>query len=110
MPDVDQIRQLVDMMVTNDLVELNVRDGDLEIKLKRPTAPTAEMIAMPAPNPGAVSLPVPPPAATPAAPVAAATEEDTALALGVSRSTVTLAWRAARAWLGVRLEDVEGRG
>lgn len=36
------------------------------------------------------------------------TEEDTALALGVSRSTVTLAWRAARAWLGVRLEGGEG--
>ena len=38
------------------------------------------------------------------------TEEDTALVLGVSRSTVTLAWRAARAWLGVRLEGTRGEG
>jgi acetyl-CoA carboxylase biotin carboxyl carrier protein len=42
--DLDTIRQLVDMMVKNDLIELNVRDGDQEIKLRRPT-PGGEIAA-----------------------------------------------------------------
>jgi len=49
LPDVDKIRELVEMMVSNDIVELNVRDGDTEIKLKRPVAGGAEMVALPAP-------------------------------------------------------------
>jgi len=36
--DIEKIRQLVEMMIANDLVELSVRDGDQEIKLRRPTA------------------------------------------------------------------------
>jgi acetyl-CoA carboxylase biotin carboxyl carrier protein len=36
LPDIEKIRQLVDMMVANDLVELSVKDGDDEIKLRRP--------------------------------------------------------------------------
>jgi acetyl-CoA carboxylase biotin carboxyl carrier protein len=36
--DIDRIRKLVDMMVTNDLVELSLRDGDVEVNLRRPTA------------------------------------------------------------------------
>lgn len=36
MPDIDKIRELVEMMITNDLVELSVRDGEQEIALRRP--------------------------------------------------------------------------
>lgn len=35
MLDIDKIQQLVDMMVTNDLVELSLRDGDVEVKVRR---------------------------------------------------------------------------
>lgn len=35
MPDIDKIRELVEMMITNDLVELSVRDGEQEIALRR---------------------------------------------------------------------------
>lgn len=34
------------MMVANDIVELNVRDGDQEIKLKRPNPNASEMTAV----------------------------------------------------------------
>ncbi len=43
MLDIDRIRKLVDMMVTNDLVELSLRDGDVEVNLRRPT-PVAEIV------------------------------------------------------------------
>lgn len=36
--DVDKIRKLVEMMVANDLIEVSLRDGDVEVKLKRPNA------------------------------------------------------------------------
>ena len=36
MLDIDQIRRLVDMMVANDLVEISLRDGDVEVSLRRP--------------------------------------------------------------------------
>ncbi|MFQ5413832.1 MAG: acetyl-CoA carboxylase biotin carboxyl carrier protein [Phycisphaerae bacterium] len=39
--DIDKIRQLVEMMVANDLVELCVRDGTMEVQLRRPTGPAA---------------------------------------------------------------------
>jgi acetyl-CoA carboxylase biotin carboxyl carrier protein len=42
--DIEKIRQLVEMMVANDLVELAVRDGDQEIKLRRPN-PGGELVA-----------------------------------------------------------------
>ena len=35
LPDIDKIRELVEMMITNDLVELSVRDGEQEIALRR---------------------------------------------------------------------------
>jgi acetyl-CoA carboxylase biotin carboxyl carrier protein len=62
LPDLDKIKQLVEMMVTNDLVELTVRDGDLDIKLKRPAPCSGEMIAVPAVRPDVMQLP---PAALP---------------------------------------------
>ncbi len=36
MLDVDKIRQLVEMMVANDLVEISLRDGEVEVNLRRP--------------------------------------------------------------------------
>ncbi len=49
MPDLQKIRELVEMMVNNDLIELAVRDGDQEIKLRRPNA-TMEYAATPGGN------------------------------------------------------------
>lgn len=51
MLDIDKIRQLVDMMVTNDLVEIALRDGDVEVKMRRPNAAAgdgAAIVTMPA--------------------------------------------------------------
>ena len=36
--DIEKIRELVDMMMANDLVEISLRDGDTEINLRRPGA------------------------------------------------------------------------
>ena len=36
MLELDRIQQLVEMMVANDLVELSLRDGDVEVNLRRP--------------------------------------------------------------------------
>ncbi len=38
--DIEKIRQLIQMMVSNDLVEISLRDGDVEVSLRRPTANT----------------------------------------------------------------------
>ena len=70
MQEIEKIRQLVEMMVSNDLVELSIRDGDQEIKLRRPTvgmemtAATPVMAARTAP----VALPVDDESATNGAP------------------------------------------
>ena len=72
MLDIDRIRELVDMMVANDLVEISLRDGDVEVNLRRPTAPAGEVAPVvttraASPNPtgeaGAVVLPAEAPAA-----------------------------------------------
>ena len=36
--DIEKIRQLVEMMVANDLVEMSLRDGEVEVTLCRPNA------------------------------------------------------------------------
>ena len=36
MLEIDRIQQLVEMMVANDLVELSLRDGEVEVNLRRP--------------------------------------------------------------------------
>lgn len=36
MLDVEKIQQLVEMMVENDLIEVTLRDGEEEVKLRRP--------------------------------------------------------------------------
>ena len=51
MLDIEKIRQLVNMMVVNDLVELSLRDGDVEVSLRRPNshpAGPAPFVALPA--------------------------------------------------------------
>lgn len=40
--ELDRIQQLVEMMVANDLVELSLRDGDVEINLRRPNPKSNE--------------------------------------------------------------------
>ena len=34
--DIERIQKLVDMMVAHDLIELSLRDGDVEVNLRRP--------------------------------------------------------------------------
>ncbi len=36
MLEIDRIQQLVEMMVANDLIELSLRDGEIEVNLRRP--------------------------------------------------------------------------
>ena len=66
MLDIHKIRELVEMMVANDLVEISLRDGEEEVNLRRPNTQVvdaAPMVSMPpvVANPGA-----PPTAPTPA--------------------------------------------
>lgn len=58
--DIDKIRELVDMMIANDLEEISLRDGDVEVNLRRPiisadqgvpVAPTAPEAPNPTANP-----------------------------------------------------------
>lgn len=65
MLDIDQIRQLVDMMVVNDLVEISIRNGEDEINLRRPNCSAGVVMTAPAPAPAAapvVAAPAPLPA------------------------------------------------
>lgn len=79
MLDIDKIRELVQMMVAHDLVEISLRDGEEEVNLRRPNAramPEAlnGLAGAPSANPSyilapqATSAALPPPAAAPAAP------------------------------------------
>ncbi len=69
MLDIEQIRELIEMMVKNDLLEISLRDGEEEINLRRPnqtmTMSATEMMAQPATMVAAQSQPmaVAPPAA-----------------------------------------------
>jgi len=56
--EIDKIRQLIEMMVANDLIEVSLRDGAEEVNLRRPNKLTHEVD----PNPtlgGSVTLPEP---------------------------------------------------
>jgi acetyl-CoA carboxylase biotin carboxyl carrier protein len=69
--DVESIRELVNLMGQNDLVELEYETGELAIRLsKRPPAAAAVVQAVQAATP--VAMPAAPSAATPAAAPAAA--------------------------------------
>ncbi len=64
--DIDEIKQLVQLMVDNDLSELDIADGDKKIALKRGKAP-APVIAAPALMPVASGVPASPAAPAPVA-------------------------------------------
>ncbi len=51
MLDIDQIRQLIDMMVANDLVEISLRSGELEVSLRRPNKTPGEDLRVPGARP-----------------------------------------------------------
>lgn len=38
MLDIDKIKKLIEMMVSNDLVEISLRDGEEEVNLRRPNS------------------------------------------------------------------------
>ena len=60
MLELDRIRQLVEMMVANDLIELSLRDGEVEVNLRRPNPKSNEAPVLHAvhsaahPNPSAL--------------------------------------------------------
>lgn len=65
--NLDEIRELIRLMVDNNLGELDVSEGDNKIRLKRGS--TGEVVVMPAaPAPVAAPVAVPAQAAAPAAP------------------------------------------
>ena len=53
--ETNKIRELIEMMVSNDLSELSLRDGDVELNLRRP-GPASAMIPAPMQGP-ALALP-----------------------------------------------------
>lgn len=61
MLETDKIRELVEMMVANDLIELSLRDGDTTLRIRRPGPATvaahAPMPLHPTPPPQATSQP-----------------------------------------------------
>ncbi len=56
--EIDKIRELVDMMIANDLSEISLRDGDTEINLRRPTIAAGTAIPVAA-GPTACAIPLP---------------------------------------------------
>jgi acetyl-CoA carboxylase biotin carboxyl carrier protein len=68
--DIEKIRQLIEMMVDNELSELSLKDGEEEVNLRRGTAPSVPVAAPVAP---AVA---PAPAAPPTADAPPAAEDD----------------------------------
>jgi len=69
--DIDEVRELIRLMVENDLAELDITEGENKIKLKRGASGEVVPVAMTAPVP--VAAPAPAAAAEPA--VAEPTEE-----------------------------------
>ncbi len=68
MLDIDKIRELVQMMVVNDLVEISLRDGEEEVNLRRPSAQGIAMGSEPLPRtlvPAPLAATPPPPTAAP---------------------------------------------
>lgn len=83
MLDIDKIRQLVEMMVTNELVEISLRDGEEEVNLRRPSAPGCGVTVEPglpsviqSPLPGAVPQPASTQAPPTTEPVKADSDDD----------------------------------
>jgi len=61
--DIEEIRELVALMVENDLAELDVSDGENKIKLRRGPSGEVVMGAAPAPAPAVAQTEAQPPAA-----------------------------------------------
>ena len=71
MIDIRKLKELVRLMSTNDLVELDLRDKDEQVTIRRPTPNAAPQIVHHAPVMAApVAAPATPAAAAPAAPAA----------------------------------------
>jgi acetyl-CoA carboxylase biotin carboxyl carrier protein len=66
--DIEQVRQLVELMKEHDLTELLVRDGDKRVILRR--GPKGQVMVNPPAAPVAVAAAAAPAAASPAAPPA----------------------------------------
>jgi acetyl-CoA carboxylase biotin carboxyl carrier protein len=75
--DIKKIKELVEMMVANDLVEVEIIDGDNKILLKRPQPQQATAAPVQIMAPAAYAMPAAPTAAP--TQVAAAPAEDTNL-------------------------------
>ncbi len=85
--ELDKIRQLVDMMIANDLSEISLRDGDTEISLRRPTIATGDSIPL-AVGPAACSMPSLPGEVASGLPQAPAVEEAAAELLEIKSPMV----------------------
>ena len=57
--DLQKVKELIDLMKENDLVELEVADGDSKVHLKRPGAEAAVMHQVPLAAPAAAPVPAP---------------------------------------------------
>lgn len=66
--DLKKVKELIDLMVEKDLVEVEIVDGDSKIHLKRPNA--SVQMAAPAPMPMMMASPAAAAAAAPATPAA----------------------------------------
>ncbi|MDP7070593.1 MAG: acetyl-CoA carboxylase biotin carboxyl carrier protein [Phycisphaerales bacterium] len=64
MIDIRKLKELVKLMVQNDLTEMDLRDSEEQVTLQRPNQLAAPQVLQAAPPP---SVAVPPPAAAPAA-------------------------------------------
>jgi acetyl-CoA carboxylase biotin carboxyl carrier protein len=82
--DIEQIRQLIDLMVENELTQLEIRDGENRVSLRRGCADSQVMTAWPAGM--AMPAPAAPPAAAPAA--SAASSGATAASATAEESTL----------------------
>ncbi len=86
MIDTRKLKELVKLMVSNDLIELDLRDPDEQVTLRRPSPNQSVPMMTAAPAPvapapvAAAPAAAPPPAEAPAAPAApAATDSDAGL-------------------------------
>ncbi len=78
MLETDKIRQLIDMMVKNDLVEISLRDGEVEVCLRRPNPAAGQTVQLSAtPMMPVGAMPLQP--GMPAAGLEATQEEDVEL-------------------------------
>ncbi len=78
MLDIEKIRQLVDMMVANDLQEISLRDGDVEVSLRRPNYDANNGVVV-SQGTAPMQIPAAAPGSAGIEPPSAAPKEDTGL-------------------------------